>query len=218
MSNNQWGPPPGGQYPQQPGGQYAQQQPPPRGQYPPQQGQFAPPPPPPWQQGPQYGGPPGANQQLPHGLGWGQPPGGPRPPKKKRNPAVVVLVLLGAVGGGILLLLMVAGLFKGKSSGRQPLPTYSYSPTDDPTNYPSGDPTTSTAPTKAPPSTTEPSITRPTAPRTSTTTKPKRGPTDYELVSRNRLYTTGVMRPTGCEESKARPSTAAGAKANYIQL
>jgi hypothetical protein len=129
-----------------------------------------------------------------------------------------VLVLLGVVGGGILLLSMASDLLKGTSSVSHPIPTYSYSPTDDPTNYPSGDPTTSRAPTKAPASTTERTITRPTAPRTSTTTKPKRGPTDYEMVSRNRLYATGVMRPTGCKEAKARPSTAAGAKANYLQL
>lgn len=56
MSNNQWGNP-AGQYPQQP---------------------------PPWHPNPaQYGvpqGPPGPNQQLPHGLGWGPQYGAPAQP------------------------------------------------------------------------------------------------------------------------------------------
>jgi predicted metalloprotease len=46
----------------------------------------------------------------------------------------------------------------------------------------------------------------------------KRGPTDYELVSRNKLYSSGVMASVGCKESRARQSTAAGATTNYLNL
>ncbi|WP_246485960.1 neutral zinc metallopeptidase [Kribbella qitaiheensis] len=46
----------------------------------------------------------------------------------------------------------------------------------------------------------------------------KRGPTDYEVVSRNKLYSSGAMASVGCKESRARQSTAAGATANYVQL
>ncbi|QNE20608.1 hypothetical protein F1D05_25235 [Kribbella qitaiheensis] len=108
MSDNQWGPP--GQYPQQP----------PQGGYPPPPGQVPPPgpfAPQPWQ--PQYGGsvPPGPGQNLPHGLGWGAQPGGPRPPKK--SPAKAILFVVGGLVGAVILLSVVSGFLKhNSSSGR----------------------------------------------------------------------------------------------------
>lgn len=301
MSNNQWGPPPGGQYPQQPGGQhpgghpggqnaggqnpggqypggpyppqggqYPQQPPagspyPPQGgQYPQQGGQYPPQPPagppyqgppngppyqqppggqfppgggqfppggpggqPPWRPG-QYGGPPGPNQQLPHGLGWGhQPAGGYRPPKKKRNPALIALLVLGVVGAGVVALAAVlAGALEGSSGISQPAPTYR--PTGASTTSPSVGPsqrvttaaptrtTATSAPTTTQPTTTEPTTRRPTAPRTTTRSNPTL--TAAQIVSRNRLYAAGSMAAVGCRESNARQSTAAGARANYANL
>lgn len=211
MSNNRWVPPQqpqqGGQYPQYPA-QYAQP------------GQFAPPPAP-WQPS-QYGGPPGPNGRLPQGLGWGpMPPGGPRPPRKK-NPAKAAVIVIGVLGVGILMLAAgVAGLRKvGGELSAPPVPTSGYSPTIDPTGAatPRSSPSQAVSkPTKPVPSTTRPTS-RPTAPRTTTTPKQKPGPTDYEIVSRNRLYAAGVVTSVGCRESRARQSTTAGARANYVQL
>lgn len=248
MSNNQWGPPPGGQYPQQPngsnpgvpqpgqypggglypGGQYPQQAPAgpqyqgpgggpgygqPHGGYLPPGGPAPAGGQPPWRPG-QYAGPPGPNQQLPHGLGWGQqPPGGPRPPKK-RNPAVVALVVLGVVGVGVVALAAVmAGALQDATKVSQPAPTASYSPTGAPTRQPSVGPSqrvTTSVPT------TVPTITRPTAPRTTTRTNPTQ--TAAATVTRNKLYAAGTMASVGCRESNARPSAAPGARANYTQL
>ena len=238
VSDNQWGPP--GQYPQQPPpggqgpyqpGQYPQGQggypqggyqpgqvPPPPGQVPPP-GPLAPQP---WQ--PQYGGPvpPPPGQQLPHGLGWGAQPGGPQRPKK--GPAKAILLVVGGLVGAVILLSLVSGYLKHNSSASE-VP-YDYTPTSDPSYSPTtsdespsaGPSQPTTAPTTTEPTTTEPTVTRPTAPRTSSTPPPRRGPTDYEIVSRNKLYSSGVMGSVNCRESRARPSTAAGARANYAQL
>ncbi|MDX6264550.1 MAG: uncharacterized protein QOH84_6238, partial [Kribbellaceae bacterium] len=227
VSDNQWGPPgqyppqqppPGGQGPYQPG-QYPQPQggyPQPQGGYPPPPGQIPPPgpfAPQPWQQ-PLYGGgrPPG--QQLPQGLGWGAPPRGPQRPKKK-GPALAILLVVGGLVGAVVLLSVISGFLKHNDSADSPY----YTPTSDPSYSPTYDPTPDESPTVGPstapptyrPTTTKPTVTKPTAPRTSVTPPVKRGPTDYEMVSRNKLYSSGVMASVGCRESRARQSTAAGA-------
>ena len=236
MSDNQWGPPgqyppqqppPGGQGPYQPG-QYPQGgYPQPQGGYPPPPGQVPPPgpfAPQPWQppQQPLYAGgrPPG--RQLPHGLGWGAPPGGPQRPKKK-GPALAILLVVGGLVGAVVLLSLISGFLKHNSSSAD---SPYYTPTSDPSYSPTYDPTPDESPTIGPstapptqqPTTTKPTVTKPTAPRTSVRPPVKRGPTDYEMVSRNKLYSSGVMASVGCRESRARQSTAAGATANYINL
>ncbi|WP_112244644.1 neutral zinc metallopeptidase [Kribbella monticola] len=179
----------------------------------------------PWQ--PQYGvAPTTPGQQLPHGLGWGAPAGGPQPPKKGGGAAKAILFVVGGLVGVVILLSLVSGYLKHNSSSADspyyvPTTDPSYSPTYDPTSYES--PTSApsqptTAPTTTEPTSTRPTVTRPTAPRTSSTPPVKRGPTAYEWVSRNKLYSTGVMASVGCKESRARPSTVAGATANYLQL
>jgi uncharacterized protein len=71
----------------------------------------------------------------------------------------------------------------------QPQPTYTYTPTSDPTDEPTETATT-TAPTEAP-TTTAPQPTKTTPP-------PPRKPTNYEVVSRDAFYRTGVQPGSGC--------------------
>lgn len=244
MSDNQWGPPaqppqgpfqpgnqppgsyppPGAQYPP-PGAPYAGAQYPGQVPYPPQAGPGPLPPPgqvpppgpmapQPWQQ-PGYGPRPPL-QQLPHGLGWGAPPGGPQPPRRKSKAGWILAPII-LVGAGLVALYIAALVAKNNDSDYSSptyVPTYqsttSYSPTVGPS------PDRPTIPTTRP-TTTRPTVTRPTAPRT---TQPpvRRGPTPYEVVSRNRLYAAGAMGSVNCRESSARPSNTAGARANYANL
>lgn len=97
----------------------------------------------------------------------------------------------------------------------RPTTTTSYSPKVKPTNGPSTK-ATNNVPT-AKPTTKQP---QPTTTRSTTTSTPttKPGPTDSDLVVRNRLYKAGAMASVGCRESKARQSTVAGARANYKNL
>jgi predicted metalloprotease len=157
-------------------------------------------------------------------FGWGAPPGGPRPPKKGRGGLIAVFVLLGVLVVGVVALKTVAYTLKHNDdpSYAEPTTTTSYSPTNEPTEAPSAGPT-STAPTVQP-TTTRPTTQapRPTTSRSTTTATSKPttnpGPTDSDLVVRNRLYKAGAMASVGCKESKARPSTVAGARANYKNL
>ncbi|GAB2568203.1 neutral zinc metallopeptidase [Kribbella endophytica] len=228
------GPPPG-QYPQSQPPQYGQPQyggqqggQPPYGGQPgyPGPGQVPPPgplAPQPWQTQPHYTART-PMQQLPHGIGWGAPqgPGGPQGPRgpRKKSKAIWFVVPLIVVGVAFLGLRIVSYTLKHNgpddySSPSIPVSTYSPSPSEDPSTSPTTEPTE--VPTR--PQETEPTVTKPTAPRTTTTTPPvRRGPTDYEMVSRNRVYSTGVMPGTGCKESRARPANTAGANANYVQL
>ncbi|MGW7685646.1 neutral zinc metallopeptidase [Kribbella sp. NPDC054772] len=239
MSGNQWGPPPGqppnSQQPPQPwqqgpgyGGQPQPGRPPGPPQGPPFQGPGQP-----FQgqgfqgqpfhgqqfQGPQFQGQgqgrgPGQPQ-----FGWGAPQGGQRPPKKKgRGAAIAVFTLLGVLVVGVVGLKILSNTLKhnGDPSYAEPTTTSSYSPTTEPTTGPSSSgpttkPTTTQSTTQAP---------RPTTTRSTTTTKPTTnpGPSDSDLVLKNRLYKAGAMSPVGCKESKTRPSSAAGAKANYKNL
>ncbi|GAA1570677.1 neutral zinc metallopeptidase [Kribbella hippodromi] len=214
MSGNQWGPPPGNQYP-------------------PQQ------PPPPWQQGPGYNGPPGPPgppfggpyQGPPYPgngpqFGWGSGPGGPggppRPPKKKggKGGLVALFVIVGVLVAGAVGLKIVSSVLKSNDdpSYAQPTTTSSYSPTNEPTTEPSGQPTNGATTRPTAPRTTQQPV--PTVTRSTTTSKPttKPGPSDTDLVVRNRLYKVGAMRPVNCKESGSRPSSAAGARANYKNL
>ncbi|ADB30134.1 protein of unknown function zinc metallopeptidase putative [Kribbella flavida DSM 17836] len=161
-------------------------------------------------------------QQLPHGLGWGAPPpGGPqRPRKKSKAPWIVVPILLvGLAMAGLAIATAIAQQNRPNDYS-SPVPTSTPStPASTPVGTPTEEPTagpSSTAPTTPVP--TRPTVTRPTAPRTTSTPPVRRGPTDYEIVSRNRIYRAGTMPSLGCRESNARPSTAAGARANYANL
>jgi predicted metalloprotease len=232
VSDNQWRPPPG-QQPQQPP-QYGQGQPPygpqygqnPPAQYGqpqygqvPQPGPFAPQQP--WQPGQpgQFGGGMPPAQGLPHGIGWGAPqPGGPQPPKKKSGGKIALLVA-GLAVLGVVALVFVSNLLKHNgdpySSPSPTIPTYSS--TSEPSESPSVAPSP-TQPASSQPTTTKP-VVKPTAPRTTTTTKtPPKGPTDAQLVINNSLYRAGGMASVNCKESNARPATAAGARANYAKL
>ncbi|MDX2970548.1 neutral zinc metallopeptidase [Kribbella solani] len=241
MSGNQWGPPPGNRYP-------PQQPPPPWQSGPgyngPPPGQSGPPQGPP--QGPPHGRPPGPPQGPPGPpfqgpgqpfrgpyqgppppgpgpqFGWGAPPGGPpRPPKKGgKGGLIAVFVILGVLVAGAVGLKIVSSVLKGHGdpSYAEPTTTSSYSPTNEPSTEPSGQPTSG--------ATTRPTATRttqqpvPTVTRSTTTSKPttKPGPSDSDLVVRNKLYTVGAMRAVSCKESGSRPSSAAGARANYKNL
>ncbi|MEI8409605.1 MULTISPECIES: neutral zinc metallopeptidase [unclassified Kribbella] len=207
MSGNQWGPPPG-QQPQPPyGAPYGAQ---------------------PWQPGPQYGGqPPAAPYQgmPPQGpqyggqpqFGWGAPPGGPQPPRKKGGAAKVVFVLLGVVVLGGVVLFGVSNALKDSDPYTSPsYSSSSYTPTYGPSATPSV--ATTGATSKPARTTTRPTATKPTAPRTTSTPKPKPGPTDTDLVLRNKLYKAGAMQSVNCKESRSRPSNVSGARANYVTL
>ncbi|GAA3097762.1 putative metalloprotease [Kribbella aluminosa] len=187
---------------------------PPPGQYPPPQQyvgpqQHAGPPqqyagPPQYPGGPQYGPPPGPpNWGPPQGRGFGFSP----PPPKKKSKAVFVVVplvvLFGAVG-----LFLVSAILKhnGHDTYTQPQPTATEYPTE-------------------PATTSAPATTRPTQPaRTTTTTEPSTtrttptGPSDLDLVARNKIYRSGVMSTVNCRESGARPSSAANARKYYTNL
>lgn len=128
-----------------------------------------------------------------------------------------MLVLLGLAVLGVVGVAAVSNAAKDKNSYSSPYPTTTYRPTREPSEKPSAQPTN--RPTR-PVVTTKPTATRPTAPRTSTTPrqKPKTQPSDLDIVARNRLYKAGVMGSVNCKESKARPSTVAGARANYANL
>jgi len=162
-------------------------------------------------------------------MGWGAPqPGGPggfgpggMPPKKKGGGGKVVLLLLGLLVLGGVVVAVGTNALKDKNTYSSPYPTSTYSPTKEPSEKPSAEPP-SIRPTR-PVVTTKPSrptATRPTAPRT--TSKPRKPtkpePSDTDIVARNGLYKAGAMGSVNCRESSARPSTVAGARANYANL
>ncbi|MEU4603686.1 neutral zinc metallopeptidase [Kribbella sp. NPDC023972] len=157
-------------------------------------------------QGPPYGGQPQ--------FGWGAPPGGPQPPRKKGGGGKAVLVVLGVVVLGAVALFGVSNALSDNDNSytRPSYSSSSYTPTYGPSNTPSIKPN---GPVKT---TTRPTATRPTAPRTTSTPKPKPGPSDSDLVLRNKLYTAGAMKSVGCKESRSRPTNVAGARANYANL
>ncbi|GAA0940906.1 hypothetical protein GCM10009554_32000 [Kribbella koreensis] len=184
--------PPSGQYPPQP--PYPQQPPPPPayGQWPPQQ---------------QYG--------------WG--PQTSLPPKKKGGAGKALLIILGIAVLGTAGIAALSGALKHHDPSYTgiPYPTTTYSPTAEPTEAPSAQPpsvkptrpvVTAKPPVVKPP--VKPPAPRPTAPRV----KPKPEPSDLDIVARNKLYKAGTMGSVNCKESKARPSTVAGARANYANL
>ncbi len=209
VSGNQWGPPPG-QYPQQPPqGQY----PPPGQPWPQQQPQYRAP-----QYGaPQYAPPPGQPQ-----FGWGSAPGGPQRPRKKGGGAKVALTVVGVIVVGVVGLVGVSSVLKHNGSdggpySSRPKPTYSSTYGSSPSYSPTMQrPTTRVTNPPSRPPTTKP-VVRPTAPRTKPTKKPV-VVSNLDIVARNRLYKAGAMRSVNCKESNARPSTYAGATANYKNL
>jgi len=153
-------------------------------------------------------------QQLPHGLGWGMPPGGQPPRKKSKAGWIAVPIVVVLAGIVVLWIVGVVAKQNRLDDYSSPIPTYSSS--SSPSYEPSAEPSPVT-PTTSKPTTTKP-VVKPTAPRTTVKPPVKRGPTDYEIVSRNKLYASGVMASVGCRESRARQSTAAGATANYVNL
>jgi len=135
---------------------------------------------------------------------------------------VLGVLLLGVVG-----LKIVSASLKGHSGSDGPYsaePTYSSSyspsPSTEPNGEPSGQPTTRPTVTRS--ATTRPTTQapRPTASRTTTTSRQRvnPGPSDTDLVVRNKLYTVGAIKPVGCKESRSRQTSVAGARANYRNL
>jgi predicted metalloprotease len=122
---------------------------------------------------------------------------------------------------GVITLQVISSVLKhnGDDSYSAPVPTSTDSPTYEPSETPSGG--TTTEPTTTAPTTTR-TTTKPTAPRTTTrpTTRPTTnpGPSDSDLVLRSKLYKVGAMGSVNCRESKSRPATASGARANYKNL
>ncbi|MET7283432.1 neutral zinc metallopeptidase [Kribbella sp. NPDC005582] len=196
MSNQQYGPPPqqyGG--PPGPPPQYG----PPQQQYwgPPQ----GPPPqgPPPQYGPPQYGPPPG-------GPGFGFGGNGYPPPKKKRSKAPFIIAPLVLLFAGVMALYLFALHAKQERNNySSPSPTYtaSYSPSTEPTYYPTGTRPTATQPTQA----------RPTQPTPTKTSAPQ--PSDVDLTARNKFYSTGIQKSVNCREPKDRPNNQAGARKYY---
>jgi predicted metalloprotease len=142
------------------------------------------------------------------------------PPRKKGSGAKVLLAILGVVVLGGIGVVGVSNALKhnGDPYSSPSIPTSTDSPTYEPSEEPSPAPATATSRPTATRTTTKPTTTRPTAPRTTSTPKPKPGPTDADLVLRNKLYKAGGMKSVNCRESRSRPSTAAGARANYSTL
>jgi predicted metalloprotease len=134
--------------------------------------------------GPQYGGPPPSGP----GFGWG--PGGPQQPKKKSRGWVAIIPIVLVVG---VVGLWIAGVINKQhrlhDDYTSPEPTWTYTPSDDPSDDPTEDPTT--APTEDQPTTTAPRPTRTTPP-------PPRRPTNYEIVTRDLFYRTGTQPGSGC--------------------
>jgi predicted metalloprotease len=189
---------------------------PPPGQYqgPPQQygpPQYGPPPGGPQPGGPQYWGPPqgpppqGPPPQGP-GFGWGS--NGFPPPKKKSKAPWIIVPLVLVLGIGIVGLWIFGVVQKNKrlADGYEtPQPTYSstYEPTEEPTARP-----TTTAPTYAPPPTV-----KTTQPLPTKTTPPP--PSDNDLVTKNRIYKSGVQASVNCKESGARANSVVNARKYY---
>ncbi|TDD14162.1 hypothetical protein E1218_33485 [Kribbella turkmenica] len=164
---------------------------------------------------PPYAGRPGGQPQF----GWGAPPGGPpRPPRKKGGGAKAVVVVLGVVALGGVGILGISNALKDDPYTTPSYAPTSYPPTHAPSQSPSMSPSVVVNSPTATRTTTRPTATRPTAPRTTSTPKPKPGPTDADLVLRNKVYKAGAMRSVNCRESRSRPSTVSGARANYANL
>lgn len=209
MSNQgPYGPPPG-QYQGPPPQQYG---PPPGGpQYwgPPQGPPMGPPP-----MGPPPMGPPMGPPQGP-GFGWGSN-GFPPPPRKKSKAAwiilPVVIIGLAVVGFGVLSAILK---HNGDNDYTSPQPTSTA--TDDPTAEPTYIQTSATIPTQAPPppATTQRVTQPPATTRTTPTTPP---PSDNYIVTKNRIYKTGVQTTVNCRESGARPTTVANARKYYASI
>lgn len=217
--------PPYGQPPYQQQGQqpYQQQGQPPYQYGPPsvapQQGQglgwgpqFAPPPGPPGY--PPAGYPPGGYPPQGFQQGPGFQPGWQQqlPPRKKSKAplfAVLGVVLFAVVG------LWIFGVIKKNADNDYTQPTYSV-PTHQPTEQasptePTEQPTTE-QPTTGQPTTSEPTTSEPT----SEPTPPPAA--DLDIVAKNSLYKTGVMRTVNCKEPNIKPNTAANAAKYWARI
>jgi predicted metalloprotease len=86
-----------------------------------------------------------------------------------------------------------------------PQPTYTstYEPTEGPT-YTTAPPAPTTRPTRTQP--------------VKTTPPPPPPPSDSDIVTKNRIYKTGVQRSVNCRESGARANSAANARKYYANL
>jgi predicted metalloprotease len=170
-------------------------------------------------QGAQYGPPPGPQngrqqygppQGPPMGPGFGFGSNGFPPPKKKSKAGFVVvpLVLLAFVGVGLFTLSTVLK-HNGDSDYTQPQPTYTA--TEEPTGAPTSIATTAKRPTA-------PATSKSTQPKPTKTTTTAPEPTDLDVVTKNRLYKTGVQASVKCRESSARPSNGTNAGKYYAQI
>jgi hypothetical protein len=146
-------------------------------------------------------------------YGWGPQTG--LPPKKKGGAGKALLIILGVAVLGTVGIAALSGALKHHDdSSTIPYPTTTYSPTYEPSEEPSAQPPSAKPAVTARPTVTKPTAPRPTAPRAT----PKPEPSDLDIVARNKLYKAGTMGSVNCKESKAHPSTVAGARANYANL
>ena len=191
-----YGPPPG-----------QQQGPPPQG-------------PPPQGPPPQYGPPPGGQQQY-----WGPPPRPPQgpgfgfgsngfPPPRKKSKAPYIVIPIALLGLAVVGLLTVSTILKHNRDDQytQPEPTYTTSAAPTP-----GTSTTApTVPTVPATRTTQP---KPVPTRTTTQPKPTQTtapqPSDNTIVTKNRIYKTGVMKTVNCREPASRPTSLPNARKYY---
>ncbi|WP_132154481.1 neutral zinc metallopeptidase [Kribbella antiqua] len=175
---------------------------------------YGPPPGPPAYGPPAYGPPPGPQQQYwgpqgppPQGpgFGWGSNGFPPPPPQRKKSKAGWIVLPIVVVVAGVVALWMWRQVSDDPGEDyTHPQPTYtsSYNPTEEPTSS-----STTTQATIRP--------TQPTATKTATVAPP---PSDSAIVTKNRIYRTGVQWTANCRESGARASSFANARKYYTQV
>jgi uncharacterized protein len=120
------------------------------------------------------------------------------------------VIALGVIGLFIVGIVVLGGVVWAANSGgdgpvTRPVPTYPVKPTQ-PTGSPPSVPTVPTVPTV-----------QPTVPRPSPTQTTPPPPSASDIVTKNRIYVTGVQRSVGCREPSLRPSNGRNAS-NYWAL
>jgi hypothetical protein len=151
------------------------------------------------------------------GFGWGQ---NGFPPPRKKSKAVWIILPVALVGIVVVGFVVLSSVLKHNSNDySQPETTSPDSPAATPSSEaPTYDPTTAQTTTQvttqAPPPATR--TTRTTQPPPTRTTPA--APSDNAIVTKNRIYKTGVMKTVNCREPSARPTTVANARKYYVGI
>ena len=141
-------------------------------------------------------------QQLPPqgpGFGWGS---NGFPPPKKKSKAGWIIVPIVVIGLGLLGVTFLSNVVKHNSDYTQPEPVS----------------TATEAPTYAPTRATAPATRHTTAPQPTKTATTAPEPSDSDLVTKNRIYKTGVQNTVNCRESGARANSATNARKYYNSI